>query len=159
VGTRPGCCVRHKTALIATSIIAIVTTIAVVVGVEISKHSKHTADVISETDALASHLPNGLTFVSLGDWGRGGSYDQSGVGNLLGQWGQAVNAPLVVSVGDQFYQNGVASPQDSQFQSSWSQVYTHPFFASTPWYLVAGACVRMPRLALLVWRLPLHNCS
>jgi len=76
--------------------------------------------------------------VALGDWGREGGWGQRGLGALLGQWGAATAAVAVVSVGDNFYETGLASAQDRQLNSSWAAVYTHPWFAATPWLLVSG---------------------
>ena len=89
-------------------------------------------------DAAASALAGGVTFVALGDWGREGGWGQRGLGALLGQWGAATAAVAVVSVGDNFYETGLASAQDKQLNSSWAAVYTHPWFAATPWLLVSG---------------------
>ena len=50
--------------------------------------------------------------------------------------GQA-NAAFVISVGDNFYENGVASLQDPHWQQSFEHVYAAKSL-QVPWYVVLG---------------------
>ena len=79
-----------------------------------------------------------LTFVAIGDWGRGGDDHQRAVGDTLGGVAAIVNSSFVVSVGDNFYDYGVSSARDPLFDDSWRLVYTHPALAGLQWYAVAG---------------------
>ncbi len=48
-----------------------------------------------------------------------------------------IGSRFVVSVGDNFYENGVQSARDPQWKSSFEDVYTAPSLR-TPWYTVLG---------------------
>jgi tartrate-resistant acid phosphatase type 5 len=63
--------------------------------------------------------------MQVGDWGRDGTRNQSQVAAVMGRVG-ALLGPLdfVVSTGDNFYESGLTSPGDPQFDSSFSHVYT-----------------------------------
>jgi tartrate-resistant acid phosphatase type 5 len=74
------------------------------------------------TSTLA--LPNGLNFLVLGDWGFLGQLHQQPVANQMEYYAREVNAKFIVSTGDNFYQNGVSSVQDFQWQESFERVYT-----------------------------------
>jgi hypothetical protein len=58
----------------------------------------------------------------------------------------------IVSVGDQFYDQGVSSVEDPQWQSSFTNIYTnkHTF---KPWHIIQGtltACLRL-HLCSCLW--------
>jgi tartrate-resistant acid phosphatase type 5 len=76
--------------------------------------------------------------VAIGDWGRAGILPQTETGAALALTVSSLAAGDVVSVGDNFYTNGVTSVDDPLFQQSWSQVYAQPAMAGVPWWLVAG---------------------
>ncbi len=58
----------------------------------------------------------------MGDWGRNGRYNQSEVARAMGRVGH--NLDFVISVGDNFYETGLTSVEDSQFDTSFTQIYT-----------------------------------
>ena len=60
----------------------------------------------------------------VGDWGRNGLYNQSLVAEAMGR--VAEDLDFVVSVGDNFYESGLTSVLDSQFDASFRDVYTAP---------------------------------
>lgn len=103
-------------------------------------HSRTASRLVNLSDVHASALPNALTFVTIGDWGRQGGNGQLAVAAVLGEWASLTPgiAPWVVSVGDQFYPEGVSSAEDPQFETSWRGVYTHPWFDSTRWLMING---------------------
>ena len=78
-----------------------------------------------------------LDFVAVGDWGRDGASHQRDVANAMGKVAQDVDARFVMSVGDNFYDNGVTSTRDPQWKSSFEDVYTHPGL-QCPWYVALG---------------------
>lgn len=78
-----------------------------------------------------------LSFLLVGDWGRHGKHHQGDVAEQMGRTAQDINSRFVVSVGDNFYENGVESVSDSQWKSSFEDVYTAPSL-QTPWYVVLG---------------------
>src|SRR5438270_1552209 len=66
----------------------------------------------------------GINFLVIGDWGREGEADQAEVAAQMGITADAVPARFVISVGDNFYEDGVASTKDPLWQSSFEKVYT-----------------------------------
>ncbi|KAJ3674113.1 hypothetical protein LUZ60_006105 [Juncus effusus] len=86
------------------------------------------------------HLPknNGnLSILIIGDWGRKGTYNQSKVSYQMGVIGKELDIDYVISTGDNFYENGLTGVKDSQFEESFSDIYTAQSL-KTPWYLVLG---------------------
>jgi len=55
----------------------------------------------------------------------------------MGKTAAAIGSAFTVSVGDNFYENGVASLDDPQWQSSFEQIYTAPAL-QTPWKIILG---------------------
>ncbi|KAG7591693.1 Calcineurin-like phosphoesterase domain ApaH type [Arabidopsis thaliana x Arabidopsis arenosa] len=82
--------------------------------------------------------PDGtVSFLVIGDWGRRGSYNQSQVALQMGEIGEKLDIDFVISTGDNFYDNGLASLHDPLFQDSFSSIYTTPSLQK-PWYSVLG---------------------
>ena len=79
----------------------------------------------------------GLNFIVFGDWGRNGQQDQMDVAAQMGLAASDIGARFILAVGDNFYENGVASVTDPQWQSSFEKVYTAPSL-QVPWYAVLG---------------------
>jgi len=78
-----------------------------------------------------------LTFAVIGDWGRQGSPDQRRVARQMGIVCERDKAAFVVSVGDNFYERGVTSLDDSHWQQSFETVYDAPSL-QIPWYVTLG---------------------
>ena len=78
-----------------------------------------------------------LNFGVIGDWGRRGRPDQMAVAQEMGLACAQANASFVISVGDNFYEDGVASVQDPHWQQSFDNVYTAKSL-QVPWYAVLG---------------------
>jgi tartrate-resistant acid phosphatase type 5 len=78
-----------------------------------------------------------LNFAVIGDWGRKGEPDQARVAQEMGLACAQANAGFVISVGDNFYEDGVASMQDPHWQQSFHGVYTSPSL-QVPWYAILG---------------------
>lgn len=86
---------------------------------------------------LAEAAQESMAFLLVGDWGRHGWHHQRKVADQMGRTAQAINSRFVVSVGDNFYENGVESVSDPQWQSSFEDVYTASAL-QTPWHVVLG---------------------
>jgi tartrate-resistant acid phosphatase type 5 len=69
----------------------------------------------------------------VGDWGRDGLYNQTIVAKQMGIVGTKLNIDFVISTGDNFYEKGLTGPDDTQFTTSFSDVYTQESL-QTPWY-------------------------
>ena len=78
-----------------------------------------------------------LRFLAVGDWGRHGQYRQREVSLRMGETAALLRARFVVSVGDNFYEDGVSSIHDPAWQSSFEQVYTAPSL-QIPWHVALG---------------------
>jgi len=78
-----------------------------------------------------------LNFAVIGDWGRKGEPDQARVAQQMGLHCAQANATFVISVGDNFYEDGVASIQDPHWQQSFDHVYTAPSL-QVPWHSILG---------------------
>jgi tartrate-resistant acid phosphatase type 5 len=100
-----------------------------------------TTATITAGTALAT-LPaeaaqNALPFIMVGDWGRRGHDDQRNVAVQMGKTAAAMGSRFTVSVGDNFYENGVTGLDDPQWESSFEKIYTAPALF-TPWRLILG---------------------
>ncbi|KAG6676013.1 hypothetical protein I3843_15G127300 [Carya illinoinensis] len=78
-----------------------------------------------------------LSFLVVGDWGRRGAFNQSRVAYQMGRIGEKLDINFVVSTGDNFYDNGLTSEQDTAFEESFTKVYTANSLQK-PWYSVLG---------------------
>ena len=78
-----------------------------------------------------------VSIILVGDWGRGGHHHQRDVARQMGRTAQDIGSLYTVSVGDNFYENGVISVSDPQWQSSFEDVYTEPAL-QTPWKVILG---------------------
>jgi len=78
-----------------------------------------------------------ISFLVLGDWGRQGERLQREVAGQMGVYAASRGADFVITVGDNFYENGVRSIDDRKWQSSFHDVYTAPSL-DIPWYAVLG---------------------
>ncbi|UYW01049.1 metallophosphoesterase [Flavobacterium agricola] len=99
-------------------------------------------DALFHTTAATSNqtikpLKNGISFLAIGDFGRHGAYTQKEVAREMGVVAEILGIDFVVSVGDNFYPNGVQSTQDYQWISSFESIYTHHALHE-PWYVALG---------------------
>jgi len=75
-------------------------------------------------------------FVSLGDWGSINK-DQAAVARQIGESVAVFNASVLLAVGDNFYEDGVANDTDPQWQHTYREVYTAKSL-DIPWYAILG---------------------
>ena len=80
---------------------------------------------------------DGLSFLAIGDFGRNGYFTQKEVARDMGLVAELIDLTFTVSVGDNFYPNGVQSTQDYQWISSFESIYTHHLLHE-PWYVALG---------------------
>lgn len=78
-----------------------------------------------------------LDFLVIGDWGRDGASHQRDVAVQMGRASAARASRFVLAVGDNFYDDGVDSVADPQWQSSFENVYTDPAL-QIPWQVALG---------------------
>jgi acid phosphatase len=78
-----------------------------------------------------------LPLLLVGDWGRNGHDSQHSVATQMGKTAAEMDSRFTVSVGDNFYEDGVTSTDDPQWQSSFEQIYTAPAL-QRPWKVILG---------------------
>jgi tartrate-resistant acid phosphatase type 5 len=87
--------------------------------------------------AASAAQADSLNFVLIGDWGRNGRDHQQDVATQMGQTAAAIGSAFTVSVGDNFYENGVTGLDDPYWRHSFENVYTAPSLQS-PWRVILG---------------------
>jgi 3',5'-cyclic AMP phosphodiesterase CpdA len=89
---------------------------------------------INDLEVITSKAIN---FLVVGDWGRNGQFKQQEVADRMGEAAKQLDAQFILSTGDNFYINGVASVDDPAWKSSFENVYTsHSLMVD--WYPVLG---------------------
>lgn len=78
-----------------------------------------------------------LNFLVLGDWGRNGHYQQIAVAEMMDVVMQQLDGDFIVTTGDNFYSNGVASVDDPYWHSSFEAIYHGPHLFED-WYPTLG---------------------
>ncbi len=78
-----------------------------------------------------------LKFLVFGDWGRRGETDQTEVAAQMAITAKAQPARFIISVGDNFYEDGVTDVKDPQWQTSFEKVYADPAL-QVPWHVILG---------------------
>jgi len=89
------------------------------------------------TALLPPPQPQALNFIVFGDWGREGEPDQQDVAREMARAAAVTDAKFVISAGDNFYEDGVASTTDPHWHKSFEDVY-HQDPLRVPWYVVLG---------------------
>ncbi|MED6109192.1 Purple acid phosphatase 17, variant 2 [Stylosanthes scabra] len=85
----------------------------------------------------SKHEDGSVRFLVVGDWGRGGAYNQSQVAFQMGKAADKLGIDFVVSTGDNFYDDGLTSVHDAALQHSFTNIYTAKSL-QTQWYTVLG---------------------
>ncbi len=78
-----------------------------------------------------------LNFLAVGDWGRHGDDHQSEVAVRMGESAEQLGVRFVISVGDNFYENGVTGVDDPAWKTSFEDIYTAPSL-QVPWRVALG---------------------
>jgi acid phosphatase len=73
----------------------------------------------------------------LGDWGREGKDSQTVVAQSMAKQADKDHCDFVISTGDNFYEKGVSSVTDSQFKTSFENIYSASSL-QIPWYVSLG---------------------
>jgi len=81
--------------------------------------------------------PDSLSFLVVGDWGRNGDSHQRDVAVQMDRAAAETGSRFTVSVGDNFYDNGVASTSDPLWQTSFERIYDGANLQA-PWYVALG---------------------
>ncbi|OJV54166.1 MAG: acid phosphatase [Bacteroidetes bacterium 43-16] len=78
-----------------------------------------------------------LNFLVIGDWGRHGGYHQKAVAGQMAKVAATADVNFIISVGDNFYPDGVQSAQDPSWNSSFENIYSNHMLFSD-WWVVLG---------------------
>ncbi len=76
-------------------------------------------------------------FLVVGDWGRNGTSHQREVAAQMGYAADRLHSRFVISVGDNFYEDGVQSASDPQWHTSFEDIYSAPSL-QIPWLVALG---------------------
>jgi len=87
--------------------------------------------------AIGGYPTETLDFLIVGDWGRDGSDHQREVAARMGRTAKSRGSHHVISVGDNFYDDGVQSVSDPQWRTSYEQIYSDASL-QIPWYVALG---------------------
>lgn len=96
-----------------------------------------TAAVTAIPNAFAAPSPAPFNFLIVGDWGRNGDAHQREVAVQMGKTAESLASRCVISVGDNFYEDGVQSTTDPLWRSSFEEIYSAPSL-QIPWYVALG---------------------
>lgn len=78
-----------------------------------------------------------LKFLVVGDWGRNGTQNQQEIANQMNTTAINENVDFIISTGDNFYETGVKSMQDSQWKTSFEDIYIGNALQKE-WFVVLG---------------------
>ena len=95
------------------------------------------AAMAAMTRASGTTSAAALNFLIVGDWGRDGTEHQPLVAARMGRAAEKLGSRHVISVGDNFYEDGVQSTSDPQWRSSFEDIYAAPSL-QIPWYVALG---------------------
>ena len=95
-----------------------------------------THEGINRIDSLLA-VPKSLNFLVIGDWGRNGYFHQQDVADRMNEAAYQNEAAFIVSTGDNFYINGVASVDDPLWLSSFENIYKGSEL-QRDWFAVLG---------------------
>jgi acid phosphatase len=92
--------------------------------------------LLAGTQAMAATGGETRFFV-IGDWGRNGKHHQRAVAAAMAAAAVASNPAFIVSAGDNFYESGVTGVHDTQWQTSFEDVYSQAAL-HRPWHVILG---------------------
>ncbi len=98
------------------------------------KSDNTTVDAIFVTPEV---VEDAYHFYVIGDWGRNGQYRQKELADRMNEVAEHIEPEFIISTGDNFYPNGVASVDDPYWQSSYENVYSGALLFC-PWNVVLG---------------------
>lgn len=78
-----------------------------------------------------------VRFFALGDWGRDGQNNQKLLADAMEQLAAKKPQDFLLSLGDNFYPDGVSSVTDSQWETSFENIYAGSHL-KMPWYVALG---------------------
>ena len=86
---------------------------------------------------ISDFYAQSVSFITMGDWGRGGNYGQTETAVAMGIYAEKNSTNFILVLGDNFYPTGVKSVNDSMWLASFENVYTFQSL-QIPWYVAIG---------------------
>ena len=86
---------------------------------------------------FAAPVAPAMRFTAVGDWGRQGHDQQRAVGIAMGRAAEQHRSTWTLSLGDNFYEDGVQGLDDPQWRTSFEEIYDAPSLRS-PWRGILG---------------------
>lgn len=83
------------------------------------------------------YCASALNFLSIGEWGSV-SKEQSRVASEMEKIASNVSLDFIISVGDNFYEDGVSGVDDPQWETTFREVYLKKSLKDVPWLAVLG---------------------
>ncbi len=111
-----------------------ISSIAFVVGCTSPQNQPESELKISKS---YQEIDDAYHFYTIGDWGRNGDHGQKELAVTMNMAAQIVEPEIIISTGDNFYPNGIASVQDPYWKSSFEDIYRGAELFC-PWYAVLG---------------------
>lgn len=99
--------------------------------------NKDTTEVVATPDSQIEVLEEALHWYVIGDFGRNGYDGQQEVADQMQASTKVLEPEFILTTGDNFYPNGVASTQDPYWISSFENIYKG-FGLFVPWYAILG---------------------
>lgn len=78
------------------------------------------------------------SIIIVGDWGRDSAPYQRDVARQMDSVAGKMDCAGVISVGDNFYEDGVQSVDDVKWRTSFEDIYCGPNLKSLPWFVALG---------------------
>lgn len=113
------------------------TAVLLIVALGIAGCDLSFGDLDPADEAPPAFSEEALNFLVLGDWGRGGWFQQHAVAEAMGETADEIGADFVLTTGDNFYERGVTSVTDRKWSRAYESVYTASSL-QIPWYVSLG---------------------
>lgn len=91
----------------------------------------------AQTTKRPVEIEDAYHFYVIGDWGRNGQFKQKELADRMNVVAETIEPEFIISTGDNFYPNGVASIDDPYWKSSFEDVYSGALLFC-PWNVVLG---------------------
>lgn len=100
-------------------------------------------DIILTFQVNEYNVNEPVNLLAIGDWGGINkkpyrTKKQLDVAKQMQFYASAINVSFVLSLGDNFYPNGVESANDERFKQTFEDVYLKDSLKFTPWFVIAG---------------------
>jgi len=91
----------------------------------------------SEKSLKFEEIDDAYYVYTIGDWGRKGEFNQKELATTMGKVAETLEPEFIISTGDNFYPNGLASIHDPNWKISYEDVYS-AYSLNCDWYVVLG---------------------